>query len=415
MLDTKERKSYRGYIVVGASFIVALLNWGVYRTYGLFFNPMSSEFGWTSAETSGAFSIAFLIFGIASIIAGRLSDKLGPKLVLIACGVLQGAGYLLMSQIHSIWQLYLLYGLIIGLGMGGIDTPTLSTIVRWFVKQRGMVIGIAKAGAGMGMFLVPLMASWLIPHYGWRDAYSIIGVACVVGIVSVALVFKRNPENLDKVESGGAKPLNDNSGRGVYNYGLREAIRTSQFRIYSLNWFLVSFCTQVAMVHIAPHVIALGISMMTAATILSMIGAVSIIGRLAMGSMSDRMGNKMVYMMSLCFLIASFILVYFAEQPWMFYMFAILYGIAHGAFFTLTSPLLAELFGVTSLGAILGVVIFLGTFGGSTGPYLSGYLFDITGSYHLSFLICLVLSVADFILMLFLKPTNGQRRSVAAG
>ena len=205
MLNEKEQKSYRGHIVVGASFVLALLNWGVYRTYGLFFKPMSSELGWTSAETSGAFSLAFLLFGIASIVAGRVSDKFGPKLVLITCGVLQGVGYLLMSQIHSIRQLYLFYGLIIGLGMGGIDTPTLSTIVRWFVRRRGTVIGIAKAGAGTGMFLVPLLASWLISNYGWRDAYIVIGIACMVGVVSVAMFFKRSPEKLGREEDNGLR------------------------------------------------------------------------------------------------------------------------------------------------------------------------------------------------------------------
>jgi len=137
-----------------------------------------------------------------------------------------------------------------------------------------------------------------------------------------------------------------------------------------------------------------------------MIGATSVLGRITMGSVSDRMGYKSVFIMALSLLIASLAWVQYAQEAWMFYPLAVLYGIAHGAIYTLSSPILAELFGLKSLGAIIGTVVFIGTIGGSIGPFLSGNIFDITGSYRLSFLICLALSIVALILMLFLRPTR---------
>jgi len=115
LAESKKPGFYYGYIVIAVSFVASGVIWGTYRTYGLFFKPLSSELNWTSAETSGAFSLAFFLFGVGSIVAGRLSDKLGPKVVFIACGLLMGLGYFLMAQVNSIGQLYLFYGVILGI------------------------------------------------------------------------------------------------------------------------------------------------------------------------------------------------------------------------------------------------------------------------------------------------------------
>ena len=162
------------------------------------------------------------------------------------------------------------------------------------------------------------------------------------------------------------------------------------------------------MAHIAPHVTDMGISKTIAATVISAVGGASILGRVGMGGVSDRLGNKSTFIIAVSLLVMALVLLQFAREAWMFYLFAILDGVAHGAFFTLLSPLLAGLFGLRSLGTTLGVIIFIGTIGGAIGPVLAGRIFDITNSYHLAFLICLAFSVIAVILVLFLRPTSSK-------
>jgi MFS family permease len=381
--------------------------WGTYRTFGLFFTPLSDEFGWSSAAISGAFSFTYLLFGFLAIVTGRLADKLGPRVVLVACSLFLGSGYLLMSQVNSIWQLYLFYGVAVGIGNSG-DVAAISTLARWFVKKRGTVTGITKAGAGLGMLIIPLLANWLISSYGWRNAYVFIGIISMVVLVAASLFLKRDPGQIGQHPDGATEPEEAVSGVGVRQFSLQEVVGIRQFWIFAAVWFFINFCTQVVMLHIAPHVIEQGISTTVAATILGAIGGASILGRIGMGGVSDKLGRKATFIMAISVLSAALIWVQFAREAWMFYLFAALYGIAHGASFTLATPMLAELFGVGSLGAIFGAVMFVGTIGGAIGPVISGRIFDITGSYQLGFLLSFALSIIAAVLMLFLRPTSNK-------
>jgi len=407
---SQDRKSklFYGYIIVGAGFVISLVMWGTYNTFGIFLKPLISEFGWTRATTSGAFSLVYLLFGLLSIVAGRFTDKPGPKIVLVICGLFIGAGYLLMSQVNSVWQLYVFYGLLMGSGLGGADAPILTTVARWFVKRRGMLTGIAKAGAGVGIFIIPPLANWLIFNYGWRSAYLIIGALSLVGLVSAGLLLKRDPGQIGQLPYGAVKPEEAESDVEGYQYSLREIMSTRQFWTLASVWVLLLFCVQAVVAHIAPHVTDLGISATVAASVVSTWGAASILGRIGLGSISDRLGSKSAFLIALFFLTSSLVLLQFVDEAWMFYVFAVLYGTGHGAVFTVISPLLAELFGLRSLGATFGVVLFMGTISGASSPVLAGRIYDVTGSYRLAFLICLAFSIMAIILTLTLKPTNRE-------
>jgi MFS family permease len=314
-----------------------------------------------------------------------------------------------MSQVNSIWQLYLFYGIAVGFGNSG-DVAALSTLARWFVKKRGMVTGIAKAGAGVGMVIIPLLADRFISSYGWRDAYVAIGIISLVGLVSVSMLIKRDPAQIGQRPDGATEVKETVLSVGPRHFSLREVIGIKQFWIFASAWFFINFCTQVVMLHIAPHVIKLGISATVAAAIISTIGGASILSRVAMGVVSDKLGKKATFVLAISFLAVALAWTQFSVESWMFYLFAALYGIAHGAVFTLTTPLLAELFGLGSLGAIFGAVMFVGTIGGAIGPIISGRIFDITGSYQMGFLLSFALSIISIVLMLFLSPTSNKVR-----
>ena len=404
-LRKREPKFFYGYIIVVAAFCIQVIVWGIFNTFGVFFNPLLDEFGWARATISGASSLCFLLMGLISIIAGRLSDRIGPRLVITGCGLFIGLGYLLMSQVNAVWQLYLFYGVVLAVGLSAMDVVPLSTVARWFVKKRGVVSGIAKVGAGAGMLIMPLITSWLISGYGWRTSYVVMGSVVLFLVILAAQFLRRDPSQKGLVAYGAEETSTGNLD-SEEGFSFQGATRTRQFWMLCGMYLLLLFCVHTILVHIVPHAIALGISAASAATVLAIIGGVSIVGRVVMGSAGDRVGSRLA--MTICFfmLVVALFWLQIAGELWMLYLFAIIYGFAHGGFFALISPLVAELFGLRSHGVIFGTALFSGTIGGATGQVLAGRIFDVTGSYQLGFLVCALLAVAGFILTLFLRPTG---------
>ncbi len=409
-MDGKKTKFFYGYVLVGASFVIQLVIVGISGTYGVFFKPISLDLGWTRATTSAAAAMANFVLGFTAIGIGRLTDRYGPKLVFVFGGAIYGLGYLLMSQVNDVWQIFLFYGLLIGAGRSIVDTPLLATLARWFVKKRGMAIGIAKVGAGVGLIIIPLLATWLIIGFGWRGAFIIIGIIAAVGIISSGLLYKRDPAQVGALPDGVAEVDEADLAVTTDQFSLREALRTRQFWVFSAIWFGCMFSVQVVLIHMVPHITDLGISPAIAASVISVVGGFSILGRLVLGGLNDIIGTKLSFTIAIFFLTASFAWLLFADEPWMFYLFAVFYGISHGAFFTLLSPMLAGLFGLGSIGIIIGVVICVGTISATVSPFLAGLIFDVSGSYQIAFVICLALSIMALLLMSLLKPM-GKRTS----
>jgi len=408
---TRDRKPsfFYGYVVVVAAFCIQVVAWGIFVTFGIFFNPLLVEFGWSRATISGAASLCMLIIGFVSIIVGRLTDRFGPRGTVLVSGCLLGLGCLLMSQVNTIWQLYLFYGVMVGIGIGGVDVPLLSTIARWFVRRRGIMSGIIKVGAGVGMLIMPPAVNWLISLYAWRASYFIIGIIALVVIVSAAQFLKRDPGLIRQLPDCGEELEVSHESSVDGGFSLQEAIHAKQFWMICVIFLLGLFCSRTIVVHIAPHAVDLGISTTNAANVLAAIGGTSIIGRLIMGSMSDRLGSRLAITTCLLVLIVAFLWLQLARELWMLYLFASVYGFAHGGFFTLMSPWVAELFGTGSHGVIFGIVFFSGTIGGTIGPVLAGHIFDIAYSYQPAFLVCVILSLMAFMLALFLRPITHVR------
>ncbi len=403
---TGKPRFFYGYVVAGAGFGIQAIAWGTFQTFGIFFKPLLAEFGWLRATISGANSLSFFVHGLVGIIAGSLNDRFGPKIIMATCGFFFGLGLLLMSQVNSIWQLYLFYGVIIGIGVSAVDVVLLSTIVRWFVKKRGIMSGVVKVGTGLGLLVMPLVASRLISAYGWRDSYIVLGILPLVSIIPLSQLLQRDPGKMGQLPDGEEQITTGSLDSAEQGLSLREAIHTRQFWVVCATYLMITFFSTTIMVHIAPHAMDIGISAANAAGIISTIGGASIAGRLVMGYASDRVGNKLALV--ICFLISIPALVWLqlAGELWMLYLFGAIYGFSHGGFFAIMSPVVAWLFGTRSQGAILGAVIFIGTTGGAIGPFLAGYIFDITHTYQLVFLIFVVLGITGLILTTLLRPIS---------
>jgi len=402
-------KYFYGYNIVGSGFVIQAVCIGAMFTYGIFFKEFQAEFGWSRAMISGASSLGFLIMGAFGILAGRLNDKIGPRVIIMASGTSLGLGYLLMSRLQTPWQLYLLYGLLVGIGFSTHDVITLSTVARWFVKRRGMITGIVKVGTGLGQLMVPLIATALIAGYGWRTSYILLGAVVLVILVAVAQILRRDPQEMGLLPDGGGNGP-DHVGNGSTEQGvpLRAAVLTRQFWTMCVTEFALFFCMLTMIVHIVPHATDLGLPSGTAAGVLSTIGGVSMLGRVVMGTMNDRIGGKRSLIICFIVLLCGLIWLQVAGDAWMLFLFAAIYGFAHGGFFTVISPTVAELFDTGSHGVLFGIILFCGTIGGAIGPLLGGYIFDLTGSYQTLFLVLTGVTVIGFVLIILLQPLKGD-------
>ncbi len=403
--NTKMNKKplYYGYVVVAASTIILIVGYGTFYSYSIFFDSLSSQFHWNKGATSGAFAIAVLVSGLVSIIAGRVSDRLGPKAVSIFCGSAFGLGFALMSLVKFPWQVYLLYGTLLAVGAGGLFPAAVSTVARWFTAKRGMMTGIVTAGLGIGTVIFAPVISHLISVYKWRTAYVIIGIITFVVIVASALLLRRGPDQAgpaSKSQKAARKiPLPDDK-----DFTYRQAIRTKQFWMMAVIYFCFGYSQFSIMVHIVPYASRPEISPIAAASILSVIGAASIFGRLIIGGIGDRIRVKPLLIFILAFLLVSLVGLEFAQQLWALCLVGIVFGLAYGGSSTIQSLVTVELFGLSSLGTLLGSLVFSVCIGGSLGPVLSGYLFYVSDSYQLAFLICIITALAGLLLVSWLTP-----------
>jgi MFS family permease len=404
--EEKPRFFY-GYIVVIAAFIIMVVSSGVYMVFGVFFNSLLDEFGWTRAITSGAYSLSSIVGGVLGIAMGGLTDRIGPRIVVTFCGALLGAGHMLMSQINTIWQLYFFYGIVVGVGMSGLWVPLLSSVARWFVGRRSLMTGIVISGLTFGQMIGPPLISRLIAVHEWRQSYIILGIVVLLCIVPVAQFLKRDPGRLEPYPGKNNAETAEGVPSDIHDYSFKEAVYTSQFWMAFIVLFCFGYGVYAVMVHLVPHGIDLGIPEITAANVLAVNGGIGIIGNFVLGGIiGDRIGNRKVFIIGLVLATVSLVWLVPAGNLWMLYLFAVVFGVALGGIGTSESPLVARLFGLTSHGLIYAVIALGFTVGGAVGPVVTGYIFDVNESYRLAFVLCAALSVVGLILMVMLKPTK---------
>ena len=385
--------------------VTQMMYLGLFFTFGVLFPEFEKEFGWSRAQISGASSTMFIVMGVLGIAMGRVNDQIGPRILLTASTVVFALGFILMSRMTALWHLYLFYGLLCGLGIAAHDVVVLSTVARWFARGRGLMSGLVKTGAGIGQLIVPLVASFLVINYGWREASLWVGIAALIVMVIAAQVVRRDPKSLG-LRPWGEDRTEDSKKDVTQEAGLdlKQAIRTRQFWLISMAKLADWYCLFTVIVHIVPHSIDQGLEPATSAVVLSVIGGCSILGRLTLGAGFDYLGAKRSLLVAFALLFLSVVFLQLLSDPKWLFAFAFVYGIGHGGFFAIASPSVAEYFGTRSHGVIFGIVMFAGSIGGTIGPWLSGWLYDSTGTYYIAFLLVSGFSVFGFLMALGLRP-----------
>ncbi len=290
----KSKHLYYGWVIVLIAASVLATQALIFYSFGIFLKPLTTEFNWERGALSAALSVNMVVAGLLGILTGRLSDKYGPRLLVTANGVLTGIAFLLMSQISSLWQVYLIWGFLMGIAGACCFIPLISTIPRWFAKNRGIAMGIAATGFGLGGIIAPPLAQWLISAYSWRQAYIILGLIILIIITPLAQFLKHSPQKMGLKPYGENETVKDEQSLAPAMGGLsfKQAIKTSRFWLFGLILFCFFFGLQTIVVHIVPYAVDIEIPATVAAGILSIIAGSSIIGRLSTGFTADRIGSR---------------------------------------------------------------------------------------------------------------------------
>jgi len=266
--------------------------------------------------------------------------------------------------------------------------------------------GIVVAGVSAGGLIGPPVISRLIEAYGWQNSYIIIGIVVMVLILLATLFLKRAPSQMEHVPHVQKKETYKAANVAASSYSFKEAVSTRQFWLLSGLFFCFGFALYGVIVHIVPHGIDLKMAAVAAAGILAVRGGVSIFGNYILGSLADRLGNRLIYIFGFIMFTGAFLLVSFTDQKWILYLFIAILGFAGGGMGASESPITAWLFGLNSHGLIYGVAHVGFTLGAAAGPFMMGEIFDRTESYHLAFLSCAAFSVIGVILTIMLKPAE---------
>ncbi len=379
-------KIFYGWWVVAGAFAVMFMGFGAAYTFGSFFHSLHDEFGATRREVSLVFSLtAFLYFSLGAI-SGPFADRIGPRRLIAVGGVLVGAGLLFAAMTQRLWQVYFTYSLGIGLGVGIIYVPSVSAVQHWFVQQRGFASGLAVAGIGLGTLMMPPIATQLVSAFGWRWAYVVLGIAALAIMIPAALLIEQDPTARGLTPDGGP-PSADGSVASVPGATLREALQSATFWWLYFALVMTSLGLFIPFVHLVPYATDHGISAFTASLILGMIGAGSTVGRLALGSMADRLGRRQSLIGA--FLLMACMLVWWlmSTSVWALLIFAVLFGIGYGGVVALVPALTTDYFGVRQTGAIIGFLYTAASIGSLLGPTLAGVAFDLHHHYTLPILL----------------------------
>ena len=414
---------FYGWVIVAVTFVTMAIGVTARTSFSLLFPPIIEEFGWERGVTAGAFSFGFLISGVLSPLIGRMMDRFGPRAVMELGVILMGSGLLLAPLTTQPWHLYLTIGVLVGGGSVCLGYSGQSLYVpNWFVRRRGLAMGIAFAGVGIGSIIMLPWLQHMIEQTGWRSACTAMGILVLVALAPINLLLRKRPEELglepdgDASTSASARPVSnvvDPEWTSI-DWTLRRAIRTSRFWWLALGYFCGLYGWYAVQVHQTKYLLDIGFSPGVAAWALGMVSLVGIPGQILLGHVSDRVGREWIWTAScLGFAICFAALIALAEAPTMTLLYVMVgaqgalgYGVT-----SIMGAVVVEIFEGKHYGTIFGTLMLAALAGAAAGPLVTGILHDIYGSYTLAFAIGIGVSALSAVTIWQAAP--GKVRTVA--
>ncbi|MFT4561854.1 MAG: MFS family permease [Gammaproteobacteria bacterium] len=407
---------FYGWVIVASTFVVMMTAYGIQYTFGVMMPAMEADTGWNREVLSGAFAVYAFSYGMLSILTGRLTDRFGPRPVIVTGGLLLIVGYVMLSRATSVWQLYVALSAICACGMSAAFVPCSATVIRWFVRYRGRAIGITMMGASVGNIVTPILATYLIDALGWRATYAWMGGVCGVLVIAAAFFVRRDPAELgilpdgrDDKGNGDAKSSTFDAPELEDSWTLAEAQHTGAFWLLTAMFFMSWLVVFLPMVHITPYAIDLGIDPIRASVVLAGVGIGGVLGRPLIGLVSDRVSRPPALAFVFLLQAVVFATLPFCEHWLVLTVLAAIFGFAYGGGTTLFAAVVGDFYGPAAVGAIVGFVFALAGSAAAFGPWFAGYIIERTGSYDVAFWFSAAANALAFLLVSFLRrPERGS-------
>ncbi|MCO8248880.1 MULTISPECIES: MFS transporter [Comamonas] len=375
-------KLFRGWTIVAAAHGLLALAFGAAYSFGAFFKSIQTQFDAGRFSVGSLFAVTALLYYCVGAVAGPLADRMGLRRVTGAGVLLLATGFALASQTRSLAQLFAVFGLFVGCGVGLIYVPALVAVQRWFIRLRSRASGLASAGTGVGTFVAPLFAGWLLEQQNWQIAMQWFALAILLLGLPAALSMVGQPSQLGLNCDGDPHPAQ--AAAQAQGMELPQALRSSSFWWLFLAILLASVSLFAALVHITPMAQGLEIDASSSQLLIALIGAGNVLGRPLLGGLGDRLGALRL-LMGLSIFLALLHLLWWQSHGWAaLAVFSLLFGAAHGGCIALFPVLAAHWFGTLRLGAILGILYISVGLAAVVGASASGWVFDQTGDYTLA-------------------------------
>ena len=393
---------FYGWVIVAVTFVTMGVGVNARTAFSLLFPPILDEFGWERGVTAGAFSFGFLVSAVLSPSLGRLMDVRGPRVV-IELGVgLMAAGLMLATLVREPWHLYATLGVLVG--GGGVClgyTGQALFLPNWFVRRRGLAMSLAFSGVGVGSIVLLPWLGTLIGRAGWRAACWALGILVLALLAPLNLLLKRRPEDLglepdgdDASGSAAARPAIDivDPAWAAVDWTLGRALRTAPFWWLMVGYFCGLFAWYAVQIHQTKYLVEIGFSPTEAAWALGFVSLAGIPGQIALGHLSDRIGREWVWTVgclgfALCYV--ALLLLRDTPTPTLLYFMVASQGMLGYGLTSVIGAIPAEIFQGRHYGAIFGTLMLASIVGGAAGPWVTGALYDATGSYALAFVLAI--------------------------
>lgn len=387
---------YYGWIIVAIGFFTMMLIMGSFFSSGVLFAAIVGETGWSRATVSLPFSIALIVYAATAWLAGRLFDRYGPRRLFPLGALCLGLGLIVTAHVHTPWQLCLSWGLLVaqGFNLAGI-APHLAHVALWFTRYRGVASGLMLSGASVGGLVLVPGAQYLVDHYGWRPAYTILGAVVMLCLIPLNAAGQlHRPADLGLHPDGVAAPPIAATTQGrpaqAAPWTLWHAMGTGPFWLIFVLGVCLGWLSNITGVHQIAHIISNGYPSMLAASIVGIVSLLRAVSSAIGGGLSDRLGREAVFSVGtlLCTLgLLCLVLLQPSSPSWLLYGYALAFGLGYGVYGAVYAAATADLFFGPSLGTILGALELGWGLGGFAGAWFGGFWHDQWGSYHGAFVL----------------------------
>jgi len=414
---------FYGWIIVAAAFVTMAIGVNARTAFSLLFPPILGEFGWDRGVVAGIFSFGFLVSAFLSPFVGRLMDLKGPRFVVETGAVLLATGLALAPFAREPWQLYLTLGVLVGAGGNFLGYGVQSQFIpNWFVRRRGLAIGIAFSGVGVGSKVQMPWLQTIIANDGWRWACWWLALITIVVAVPLNLLLRRRPQEIGLNPDGDAAPDTPASGMHARNivdpawtsieWTLRRALRTAPFWWIALGYACGLYAWYAVQIHQTKYLTEIGVSPTEAAWALGLVSLVGIPGQILFGHVSDRIGREWVWAIgcagfALCYL--ALLALQAGTTPWLLYTMVLAQGFLGYSMTSVLGPIVAEIYEGPHFGAIFGTLMLAAVGGGAAGPWVTGVVYDLTGTYMAAFWLALALAVISAVAIFLAAPRKVRR------